>query len=75
MKKLEYAVLTDEKKKLFDSSVQQELKNFKKVELLCINPDTGEFSLFGIRDSIVYPLFYFKDGPLFKMLKEEVVAN
>lgn len=75
MKKLEYAVLTDEQKKLFDSSVQQELKDYKKVELLCINPDTKEFSLFGIKDSIVYPLFYFKDGLLLKTLKEETVAN
>lgn len=75
MKKLEYAVLADEKKKLFDSSVQQELKDYEKVELLCINPDTGEFSLFGIKDSIVYPLFYFKDGLLLKTLKEVTVAN
>lgn len=75
MKKLEYAVLTDEQKKLFTLDVQRELKDFTRVELLCINPDTEEFSLFGVKDSIVQPLFYFKDGPLFKMLKEEVVAN
>ena len=66
MKRLEYMILNKEQKKLLNL----DFSKFTNVEVLCINPETGEFSVWGKKNKSAVPLKNYKDKALLEILEK-----